>query len=82
MNIEPINEPIRVLADFSGGQCRPLRFHWGSRDYKIDRVNANWIDRQGASCALHYSVQVGDETYWLHFAAGEVQWRLDKMISD
>ena len=82
MNIESIDEPIRVLAVFSGGRCHPLRFHWGSRAYKIDRVNANWIDRGGASYALHYSVQVGDETYCLHFAAGEVQWRLDKVISD
>jgi hypothetical protein len=81
MHIETIDEPIRVLAAFAGGRCDPLRFRWGRRAYRVDRVNARWIDRQGDTYALHYSVQSGEETYYLHFAAGEVQWRLDKVVT-
>jgi len=82
MNIESIDEPIRVLAVFAGGQCDPLRFHWGERTYRVERVNGRWIDRQGDTYCLHYSAQVGSETYYLHFAGREVQWWLDKVIAD
>jgi hypothetical protein len=80
MKIEEIGEPIRVSAVFGGGKAEPRRFSWNGRDYRIDRLNAQWIDRQGDGYALHYSVQVGEETYYLHFASGEVQWWLDQVI--
>ena len=80
MNIEKIDEPIRVLAVFSGGAIEPLRFRWGRRTYNIDRVNGRWTDRAedpspatGTSgYSLHYSVQVGQETYYIHFSSVEV----------
>jgi len=80
MRIERIGEPVGVLADFSGGTAEPLRFRWNGRTYEVDRVNARWIDRQGDIYSLHYSVQVGQETYFLHFAGAEVQWWLDQVI--
>ncbi len=80
MRIEEIGEPIRVLAAFSGGTARPLRFRWNGRVCKIDAINARWVDRQGDVYRLHFSVQVGDETYYLHFSSKEVQWWLDQVI--
>jgi len=82
MNIEEINEPIRVLADFTGGSAVPVRFRWGRRTYTISGVNGKWIDRSGEGYALHYSVQVGQETYYIHFASAEVQWWLDQIALD
>ncbi|KKN89401.1 hypothetical protein LCGC14_0239080 [marine sediment metagenome] len=80
MKIEEISEPIRVLADCTGGKVTPVRFRWGPRTYVIDAVNGQWTDRSGDTYALHYSVQVGDETYYIHFAAGDVQWWLDRVV--
>jgi len=80
MNIEQIGEPIRVLAVFSGGCIKPLRFNWAGRTYTVSRVNARWTDRGGGGYCLHYSVQVGEETYYIHFSSAEVQWRLDQVI--
>ena len=82
MRIEEISEPIRVLADFTGGSAVPVRFCWGRRTYVISAVNGRWTDRSGDGYALHYSVQVGDETYYLHFASGQVQWWLDKVVME
>jgi hypothetical protein len=79
MKIELIGEPVGVLATFTGGAAEPLRFRWHGRTYKIERVNAQWVDRQGETYTLNYSVQVGDETYYLHFASAEVQWWLDQV---
>ena len=90
MNIEQIGEPIRVLAVFSGGEAQPMRFHWSGRTYKIDRINGRWTDRGGEPSptmgadgyCLHYSVQVGEETYYLHFASSDVQWWLDQVVTE
>ncbi len=80
MNIEEIREPIRVLAAFAGGQAEPVRLKWAGRTYKISAVNCTWIDRSGEGYSLHYSVQVGDETYYLHFDSAQVQWWLDQVV--
>jgi len=79
MKIEDIQDPIRMMATFAGGGVEPLRFEWRRRTHKIDRINARWIDRQGESYSLHYSVQSGDETYLLHFSSTDVQWWLDQV---
>ena len=80
MKIEEIGDPVAVLAVFTGGAIEPKRFKWNGRSYPIDRVNARWIDRQQDGYRLHYSVQAGDETYYLHFASNEVQWWLDQVV--
>ncbi len=80
MRIEEIGDPVSVLAVFAGGKIEPKRFKWNGRSYPIDQINAHWIDRQSDSYRLHYSVQAGDETYYLHFAANEVQWWLDQVV--
>ena len=80
MNIEKIGEPIRVLAVCAAGRIEPVRFRWGQRTYKIDCVNGQWVDRAGEGYCLHYSVQVGRETYYIHFSSKQVQWWLDEVI--
>jgi hypothetical protein len=80
VNIEKIGEPIRVLAAFSGGAVQPLRFKWHGRTYKVEAINGRWVDRQGETYSLHYSAQVGLETYYLHFSSKEIQWWLDEVV--
>ena len=82
MEIEKIGDPIRVLADCTGGEIRPLRFSWAGRAYKVEAVNAKWIDRQGEVYSLHYSVQAAGQTFYLHFDVGQAQWWLDETVLD
>ena len=82
MNIEEIGEPIRTLAVCGGGGMDPLRFSWSGRTYVVDTVNGRWVDRQGENYCLHYSVQVGGETYYIHFSSSQVQWWLDRTITE
>ena len=81
MSVEKVHIPVRVLADCGGGQVTPLRFLWGERTCRIDAVNGRWIDRSGDGECLHYSVQVGDETVYLHFDLEELQWWLDQVVT-
>ena len=80
MDMVEIDEPIRVLAAFSGGGVEPLRFGWHGQTYEIEAVNGRWVDRSGRDYSLHFSVQAGAETYYLHFASSDVQWWLDRLI--
>ena len=82
MNIVPIGEPIRVLAAFSAGAVEPLQFHWGNRAHEIQAVNGRWIDRSAGGLCLHFSVQAGPETYYIHFGAQDVQWWLDQVVTE
>ncbi len=82
MLVEKIKEPIRVLAGFSGGGAKPIRFRWRGRTYQIGRINGQWVDRKAEGYSLHYSVQVGQETYYIHFCSQDVQWWLDEVILD
>jgi len=82
MAVEQIHEPIRVLAVFAGGAVEPARFQWSGRTYRIDAINGRWTDRQGDSYCLHFSVQVGRETFAIHFASVGVQWWLDEVMTD
>ena len=80
MNVEEIGEAIGVIARFTGGSAEPVRFRWGRRTYTVEAINGRWIDRSGDGYSLHYSVQVGDETYYLHFDSVQVQWWLDQVV--
>jgi hypothetical protein len=81
MHVEEIHEPVRVLADCAGGEIKPLRFRWAGRSYRISAINGRWIDRSGDGYRLCYSVQAGDETFYLHFVSAEVQWWLDRLVT-
>ena len=82
MLTEHISEPIRVIASFSAGAVKPVRFHWQGRTYQVESINGQWLDRQANNYSLHYSVQVGQETYYIHFSSQDVQWWLDEVILD
>jgi len=80
MNVEKIDTPIRVLADCSSGAVTPLRILWNNRTYRVDRVNGRWSDHSGDGPVLNFSVQVGNETFMVHFDLLDVQWWLDQIV--
>jgi hypothetical protein len=82
MSIEKIEQPVRVLVDCSNGELSPLRFLRNGRTYRIEQVNGRWTDRAGDGETLHFSVQVGDETCYLHFDLAACQWWLDQIITE
>lgn len=82
MNMTNLNDPIAVDAAFTGGQIQPLSFQWNRRRYAIDAVNGRWLDRQAPAPQPHFSVQVGEETFFLHLDTAEMQWWLDRVITE
>ena len=80
MNIEKVDEAIRVFAVFAGGEVNPVRFQWAGRELDVFAINGRWMDRKVGGCTYHYSVQSGDETYYLRFSSNDLQWWLDQVV--
>ncbi len=76
MQWETLDEPIKVRADFQGGEVTPLLFRRGANQVRVVRVNTRWMDREGRR-ALHYfsvTAESGD-IYQLCLDAGDLTWR-------
>lgn len=82
MQIETLDEYVKVRADFQGGNVTPLAFKRGERIYHIDKVNTCWKEREGKTTRLCFSVQSEDATYFLTLTLPDALWRLEKVILD
>ena len=83
MQIEDLDEPIVVRADFAGGTVTPREFKrvaGGARTYRVTAVNGRWVDREGAHPAYHFSVQADGDTYYLCLTTADMLWRLEKVV--
>lgn len=80
MPYEYFGEPISVVAIFSGGGMRPVKFTWRGREYRITAVNSVWDTREGVYRVYHFSVQAGGTSvYELVFHTNSLAWELGKV---
>jgi hypothetical protein len=77
--IESIEEPIEVLAQFSGGHLTPFRFRWNRSVFKIAKVTGRWEDREGQYRRCHFAVLTEANDYFeLRFQLQDFAWILSK----
>lgn len=83
MRVEQINEPIKVRADFQGGQIRPLRFKRHGKEQRIKSINAHWETREGRRKLHYFSVTVeSGDVCQLYFNNEDLIWWLDSIMLD
>jgi hypothetical protein len=82
MRIETIDEPVKVRADFSGGEITPVAFRRKSWVYRIEKVNARWMDRAGEDTVHYFSVDSGGNTYELSLRTRAMTWNLERVVLD
>ena len=80
--VEDLDEQITVRADFSSGSIKPQAFKRAGRLYRVDTINAHWIERQGTYPFHCFSVEVGDETCFLRLKTEDMTWTLTKIVLD
>lgn len=80
MQIERLNEPVKVRADFEGGRARPLLFKRGERVFRVERLAASWEDRDGGAKVFYYSVESEGAVYQLSWRVLDNQWYVDAVI--
>jgi len=80
LHLERIDEAVAVRADFQGGVVTPVAFRRPSREHRVVRVNARWLDRVGRHPTFYFSVidEHGD-VYQLRLEAADMVWRLDSV---
>jgi hypothetical protein len=78
LRTERIDEAIAARADFSGGVVTPVAFRRKTREHRVSRVNARWLDRAGRHPSLHFSVtdEHGD-VYQLRLQTADMVWWLE-----
>ncbi len=79
---EIIDEPIvRLVARFDGRGIHPLSFCWRRHDYRVEQLNARWIDRtlQPALHGFTVTVESGD-IFELSYQEGDSLWRVVRVF--
>ncbi len=81
MHWERLDEPVKVRADFSGGEIVPLLFKRGGRPLRVTQVNSRWMDREGRRCLCYFSVTAeSGDVYQLRFDTGDLTWRAESVM--
>ena len=81
MRWERLDEPIKVRADFSGGEITPVLFRRGQSRLKVCGVNSRWMDREGRRQLCYFSVTVDSgDVYQLRFDTGDLTWRAESVM--
>jgi len=78
MNLERLDDPVTVRADFAGGRATPVCFRRRGRVHRVHEVAARWEERRGGARILYFSCldEAGD-LYQLRFDGAEFLWRLE-----
>ena len=80
MQIEHLNERIKVRADFEAGQARPILFKRGDRIFRVERLAASWEDRDGGARVLYFSVESEGAVYQLSWRVQDNLWYVDAVM--
>ena len=71
----------RVTVRYAGGKIEPLEFRWGTRDLKVQSVNARWVDRATRPLKYFFSVILTTgEVVVLSYREGEPVWYLESVL--
>lgn len=79
---EGIHEPVgNLIARFDGGRIDPLAFRWRQRDYRVERVNARWVDRSRVPHTHGFTVTIeSGDIVELAYQEGNPVWRLERIF--
>ncbi|MBI2587560.1 hypothetical protein HYW29_01990 [Candidatus Amesbacteria bacterium] len=69
---------MKVVAEFEGGQVRPVKFWRGTREYKVKQVAMRFERRDGGRRYLCFSVGTGGMMAELVMDKEGMDWRIAK----
>ena len=84
MQIENLNEIIKVRADFLPGKIIPVCFQRNGRRYTVSKVHTSWSDRDGLYKCVYFAIEAKSDcdtgTYEIHFNSKDFLWHLDRVV--
>ena len=82
MTYQKYNDPVDVLASFSGTRAVPHAIKWHNKRYPITKVNLVHVAHEGRGKAYYFSVSDATNFFKLKFDTENLEWRLMEMYSE
>ena len=84
MHEESIDEPLsKVYALFAGGKIQPVALLWGTRRYRVERINSTWVDRSPRRPRHGFSLTVDSgEIFQVSYEEGNPVWKLEHVLTE
>jgi hypothetical protein len=80
--LETINEPIEVIAKFSGNKTIPVKFLWQGREISVKKVNLTYSRREGRVKFYFFAVSDNTNYFKLQFNTDNLSWTLLESYAD
>ena len=77
-----INEPIEVIAKFSGNKAIPVKFLWQGREILIKKINLAYARFEGRSKFYFFAVSDNANYFKLQFNSDNLTWTLLETYAD
>ena len=85
MQVERLQEPIKVRADFQGGQATPLRVRrgpTGAGAHRIVSVDGRWVDRSDRYPRFGFAVTLETGDSWrIILRTTDLTWWLEDTVN-
>jgi len=83
VQVEHLNEAVKVRADFQGGKIVPVVFKRQNKRYRVVQVNAAWEDREGTQKLYFFSVTADSgDVYQLRLNGKDMIWYVDLVMME
>ncbi len=82
MEINEVNEKIKVGAVFDGNRVAPKWFFWGRRKHDVKTVEHVWRSKEGEAPLLFFAVTDGANVFELRLNQKTLEWRLEKVYME
>lgn len=77
---QDIDENIDVIAQFTNGKMKPIKFRWKSRPVKVVQVTGRWKTDIGKYRVRHFAVvDESDNFFQLAYNESDMRWLLEKI---
>ncbi|MBI2118455.1 MAG: hypothetical protein HYT97_02380 [Elusimicrobia bacterium] len=79
MQVNEVNEKIKVGVVFDSAQIIPKWFFWGNKKYDIFKVEHTWKTKQGETPLIFFAVSDNCNLYELKLNQKTLEWRLERV---
>jgi hypothetical protein len=80
--LEEINQPIEVIAKFTGSKAIPIKFLWNNREVLVKKINLAYSRREGRGKFYFFAVSDSTNYFKLQFNSENLAWTLLEVYAD
>jgi len=82
MQVNEVNENIKVGAVFDGSKLIPKWFYWGKNKHIIRNIEHSWKAKEGETPLACFSVTDGANVYEIRLNQKTLVWSLQKVYQE